>query len=102
MLFRDLPQSRRNKERKHDRPQPRRSDPPPRTESVSIREPGGADRRTGADVGGEHRCEDQSRSETATGDEEFAAAAHEARSPDPDPDDTDGIDDEEREMQGHQ
>ena len=49
------------------------ADPPPRRDAVAVAEPGRADRRAGADVGREHRRENQPGSELPAGDEEVAA-----------------------------
>ena len=70
----DLPHRRPDPEREHDRSDRRRSDPPPRGDPAAVADGRGADRRSRADVRGEHRREDQPWSELAPRDEEIARA----------------------------
>ena len=66
--------------------------------AVAVGEAGGPDGRSGTDVRGDHRGEDQARSEAAAGDEEIVAAANQARRPDPEADDRGRVDDEKGEV----
>src|SRR6266496_1893973 len=75
------PHGRSNPEREDDRADAGRADPPPRRKSVRIAERGRADRRTCADVRGEHRREDEPGAEAAAGDEEIGCAAHASSHP---------------------
>ena len=83
---------------KHERARAPPIRPTTTRSALAIGEPGGADRRARADVGGQHRREDQPGTEAAAGDEELAARPDEARGPEAEADDAEGVDDEEGEM----
>src|SRR6185436_4734881 len=72
VLLRQAPDLRAYREREYHRTDARRTDPPPRRESVPVSESRRADRRTRADVGGEQCREDQSRAESSPRDKEVA------------------------------
>ena len=102
VLLGQRPEPRPHPEGEHERRQARRSAPPPRAQAVAVGEAGGVDRGAGADVGREHRREDEAGTEAAAGDEEVAAAAHEARRPQAEADDGDRVDRDECEVRAHE
>jgi hypothetical protein len=68
LLGRDAPQSWSDDEREDERAEARGPDPPPRADPVSVAFARRAERRAGADVGGDERREEQARPELAAGE----------------------------------
>ena len=79
-----------------------RSHPPPRRDAARIAERGRVDGRSGADVRGQHRREDQARAERAAGDEEIRCAADAAADQLADADQQGRVGEQERELEVHE
>ena len=69
--------------------------------AVAIAEPGGADGRSGADVAGEKRREDERGAERSAGHEEIAGGTHVPTDPQADAGHEQGVGDEQEEREAH-
>src|SRR5262245_54560191 len=74
---------------------------PPGGQAVSVAETGRADGRSPADVGGEHRREDEAGAEPAAGDEEVPRARDPPADPQPETDQQRRVAEQEAEVQRH-
>ena len=95
------PHPRTDGQGEHEAAEPRGRVPPPGANPVTEGEARGTDRRSGADVAGEERREDQGGSKRAPGDEEVAARAHVSPDPHSEARHRQRIDEEEDERYAH-
>src|SRR6185503_6620421 len=92
------PHARTNRERQHQRANPRRSVPPPRAQAFGESKRGRSDSRARADIGRKERRENQTRTKPAAANEKIAGTRTTA-CPQPHGDKERGVGEEQREGQ---